>query len=300
LIEKTMNRTFRALIWLMWAALPLIALRYWMVWDQLPIHMATHFNAAGQANGWMTREISLAFALGITLFLLTIFTAILYLAIRQQAPDRMSWAMLGFFYLVMAFMFHVNNSILAYNLEGKPVEMGPFLIALPFAIVMFVAIYMGSKRGEALPAGQLVAEEVHASALWALVLLIPLAIEVFLFRAIPVPAVRAATGLVGALMLICAVFAWQGFQYRFSQGGVEIRTLGFRLRSIPITDIREYGVEPWSALRGYGIRGVGRCRGYVWGNQVVHIKTKSGDVFLGHSEPERIIRDLDAIRSFAH
>jgi hypothetical protein len=43
-----MNRTFRALIWLMWAALPLIALRYWMVWDQLPIHMATHFNAAGQ------------------------------------------------------------------------------------------------------------------------------------------------------------------------------------------------------------------------------------------------------------
>lgn len=295
-----MNRTFKTLIWLMWLALPLTALRYWMVWDRLPLRMATHFNAAGQANGWMTREVSLEFALGITLFLLAIFTGISYMAIRQQVPDRASWAMLGFFYLVVAFMFHVNNSLLAYNLYGKPVEMAPFLIAVPVVVMLFIAVYLGSKRGTAFPEGQMIAEEVHSSWLWALVFLVPLGIEAFLFRTIPVPAVRAGTGLVGLLMLVCAVFAWKGFEYRFSRNGVEIRTLGFRLRSIPTHEIREYGIEPWSVLRGYGIRGVGRCRAYVWGNRVVHIKTRNGDVFLGHSDPERIIRDLDAVRSFAH
>jgi len=296
-----MNRSwFKTLAWLMWLALPLTALRFWMVWDSLPLRMATHFNAAGQANGWMTREVSLAFALGLTVFLLVIFTVICYMAIRQQVPDRVSWSMLGFFYLVVAFIYHVNNSILAYNLTGKPVEMSRFLIAVPFVTVLFIAIYLASKRGTALPEGQIVAEEVHASSLWALVFLFPLALEVVLFRTIPVPAVRVGTGLVAVLMLICAVFAWSGFRYRFSASGVEIRAMGLRLRSIPQAEIREYGIERWTVLRGYGIRGVGRCRAYVWGNKVVHIKTQDGDVFLGHREPERIIRDLDAIRSFAH
>ena len=73
-----MNRTlFRTLTWLMWLALPLTALRFWLVWDQLPLRMATHFGASGQPNGWMTREVSLEFALGITAFLLLVFTAVL-------------------------------------------------------------------------------------------------------------------------------------------------------------------------------------------------------------------------------
>lgn len=294
-----MNRTFKVLIWLMWLALPLTALRYWMVWDQLPIRLATHFNAAGQANGWMTRAVSLEFALGITLFLLVIFTVICYMAIRQETADRVSWSMLAFFYLVIGFMYRVNHGIVAYNLSGKPVEMGPFLIAVPLITVLFVAIYVASRRGVGLPEGRVVAEEVHASSLWALVFLLPLLAEAIAFRLVSEPAVRAGAGLIALLMLACAAFAWSGFRYRFSSAGVEIRSLGFRLRSIPLGEIREYGVERWSVLRGYGIRGVGRCRAYVWGNQVVHIKTQEGDVFLGHSEPQRIIRDLDAIRASA-
>lgn len=295
-----MNRTFKAFTWLMWLALPLTALRYRMVWDRLPVRMATHFNAAGQANGWMTREVSLEFALGLTAFLLTIFTGICFMAIRQQVPDRVSWSMLGFFYLVMGFIYHVNDSIVGYNLTGRPVELGPFLIAVPFVVVLFIAIYLGSKRGAALPDDQIVAEEVHSSSLWALVFLFPLTLELVLFQTIPVPAVRIGTGFVALLMLVCAIFAWSGFQYRFTRAGFEIRTMGFRLRSIPLAQIREYGIEGWSVLRGYGIRGVGRSRAYVWGNKVVHIKTQDGDVFLGHSDPEKIVRDLDTIRQSAH
>jgi hypothetical protein len=35
----------------------------------------------------------------------------------------------------------------------------------------------------------------------------------------------------------------------------------------------------------------------VWGNKVVHIKTSNGEVFLGHSDPQRIVRDLDRVMS---
>jgi hypothetical protein len=97
------------------------------------------------------------------------------------------------------------------------------------------------------------------------------------------------------LFFVLAAFAWSGFQYRFGPAGVEISTLGFRLRSVPLVQIESYAVEPWSLLRGYGIRGTGDTRAYVWCNQVVHIKTAHGDVFLGHSDPERIVRDLDSI-----
>jgi len=57
--------------------------------------------------------------------------------------------------------------------------------------------------------------------------------------------------------------AWSGFQYRFLRHGVEIRMLGFRLRSIPKQSIVSYSIEPWAFIRGYGIRGIGSTRAYV-------------------------------------
>ena len=98
---------------------------------------------------------------------------------------------------------------------------------------------------------------------------------------------------IGSLALV-----WSGFQYRFLRHGVEIRTLGFRLRSIPKQAIVSYSIESWGLPRGYGIRGIGNTRAYVWGNKVVHIKTTNGDVFLGHSDPEKIVRDLDEMTGF--
>ena len=50
------RRIFQIAILFLWLALPLVALQYTQVWDQLPAHVATHFNAAGQANGWMSPE----------------------------------------------------------------------------------------------------------------------------------------------------------------------------------------------------------------------------------------------------
>jgi hypothetical protein len=100
-------------------------------------------------------------------------------------------------------------------------------------------------------------------------------------------------------VIAIATFAmsWSGFQYCFLRQGVEIRMLGFRLRSIPKQSIVSYSIEPWAFVRGYGIRGIGNTRAYVWCNQVVHIKTSNGEIFLGHNDPERIVRDLDRVMS---
>ena len=75
-----------------------------------------------------------------------------------------------------------------------------------------------------------------------------------------------------------------------------ISTLGFRLRSIPLQNIRAYAVAPWSPLGGYGIRGIGERRAYVWGNTGVRMMLSDGEVFLGHREPEKIMNDLNLIR----
>ena len=146
--------------------------------------------------------------------------------------------------------------------------------------------------------GDVLAEETHSG--WACSLLIlpamigpVIALSLARTAAVLWPAIL--TGLFG--LGVCAI-AWSGFQYRFLRHGVEIRMLGFRLRLIPKQSIVSYSIEPWAFIRGYGIRGIGSTRAYVWGNQVVHIKTSDGEIFLGHSDPERIVRDLDLVTGF--
>jgi hypothetical protein len=141
------------------------------------------------------------------------------------------------------------------------------------------------------------AEETHTGRVWTLPLLFALigpAISLSQPRTRTTVVVGAAL-FVGLIALGVGAMAWSGFQYRFLRHGVEIRMLGFRLRSIPKQSIVGYSIEPWAFIRGYGIRGIGSTRAYVWCNQVVHIKTSNGDIFLGHSDPARIVRDLDMV-----
>jgi hypothetical protein len=141
----------------------------------------------------------------------------------------------------------------------------------------------------------LLVEETHSARAWILLILPALIVPLIAASMIPVPAVRLALALVGLIGFATIAAACSGFQYRFLKQGVEIRVLGFRIRSIPREQIQSYQADSWSALRGYGIRGVGNTRAYVWGNKVVHLKTSNGDIFLGHSDPARIVRDLDKV-----
>src|SRR5439155_25142398 len=121
-------------------------------------------------------------------------------------------------------------------------------------------------------------------------------VELGVIAAIPLNGLRWVMALPAALLVGAAALAWSGFHYRFSGHGVEISTLGFRLRSIPLQDIKAYSVAPWNPMGGYGIRGIGERRAYVWGNAGVGLMLSDGEVFLGHREPEKIMNDLKLIR----
>src|SRR5580704_5022717 len=141
------RRAFQFLTWLSWLALPLIALRYWQVWDQLPLRMATHFDINGQPNGWMTREVALWFSLGLTAFLLVVFTVVLLIVYSAKKTDTASWATLAFFYFVIGFTFYGNNLVLDYNLHGTSAQPGPVLFLIPLAILILIAVVLGARRG---------------------------------------------------------------------------------------------------------------------------------------------------------
>jgi hypothetical protein len=129
-----------------------------------------------------------------------------------------------------------------------------------------------------------------------MVLGLPTIAFVLLIAQVPLPGLKLALGLGVVLMVLGAVTAAAGFRYVFTPAGVEVRTLDFRLRSIAAHDITSYAVDRWNALGGYGIRGIGEKRAYVWGNRGVRIKTSEGEVFLGHNDPEKIVRDLDLVK----
>src|SRR5450755_1447681 len=169
------RRIFHFAIVLLWLALPLVALQYRQVWEQLPVHVATHFNAAGQANGWMSREEATEFGVGFEACLLVIFTALLLYTARSDAGS-FPWALLVFCALILEFMVEVNRSIVNYNLQGTPMQLEGMLIAIPIAAVLLLAIYIASKREAPLPSGagaatELLVEEMHSGRVWGLLLL---------------------------------------------------------------------------------------------------------------------------------
>jgi hypothetical protein len=145
---------------------------------------------------------------------------------------------------------------------------------------------------------EILAVETHNGRVWSAIIL--------LILIVPALALAFAPGAplwplipIGVTGLFTTVMAWTGFQYRFLRHGVEVRMLGFRLRSIPRSTIVSYAIEPWAFIRGYGVRGLGRTRAYVWGNKVVHIHTANADIYLGHNDPARVIRDLDQMMGLA-
>ncbi len=294
-----MNRkSFHIAMWLEWLVLPVVALRYWRVWDQLPSRLATHFNAAGQPNGWMPRETSLWFILGLLTVVLAVFTLVVYVA-QRSGPKAIAWAMLGFSYFVVLFIAAANEAVLKYNLSGEPIQFSRYMLAIPIPIAVLILAILVSQRGSQLPAGKLIAEEVHGSPLWgSAFLMLGLFALAALVRVAEV-AVRVPFAIVSLVFLVVGAAAWSGFHYCFTAQGLDIRALGFRLKSIPAQQVQRYAVDRWKAIGGYGIRGIGNCRAYVWGNKGVWITTASERVFLGHSEPERLVRDMDRMMKVA-
>lgn len=283
---------FRALTALMWIALPANALLYALWWDHLPPRLATHFDFANHPNGWMSREGSLAFAVFFATSLAAMATWILS---RVKKTDAAAWGLLTLFYVIQGTLLWAENATVDYNVHGTAVNAAPVFAVGIGAAVLLVILALGTRRGAELPAKNSLADETHSSTAFALVLGLPTIAFAILIARIPLAGLKLALGLGMMLMIVGAAMAGSGFHYIFTPAGVEIRTLGFRLRSIPAYEIESYYVDNWNVLGGYGIRGIGERRAYVWGNRGVRIKTLEGQVFLGHDDPEKIVRDLDLV-----
>jgi hypothetical protein len=289
---------YKAAMGFMWLALPFIGLRYWQVWNQLPARMVTHFGAGGRPNGWMSPQESLTVSLILIAIPLAVFTGTLLYALRRvHQPDATTWALMGLFYVVNAVVAFVCDVVLRYNLTQASLPVVPVGFAIFLSIFIFLAIFLRAQRGATLASTAVISEQTHGSRRIALVFLIPAAAMIASAITVPIPGVKLALAAAALVVLGCAAMAWDGFHYSFSPAGIEVRTLGFRLRSIHAAEIQNYATDRWNALGGYGIRGLGDRRAYVWGNRGVRIKTSQGEVFLGHNDPEKIVRDLDLVRN---
>ena len=187
------SKSYRTMATLLWLALPLTAFQFWRVWNELPARMASHFGAAGQPNGWMSRETLAIFFLVLLTFLLTTFT---WALTRVRKPDALAWSLLAMFYVVAGVLLSVNSAVLKYNLYGRPLNILPELVVVFIAAFVVTGVALGAKRGPVLPRQTAVAdlEEVHASLLWALLFAALTAIELAVIAVIPLPGLRLRNG----------------------------------------------------------------------------------------------------------
>ena len=87
--------------------------------------------------------------------------------------------------------------------------------------------------GQAVLHSDLLAEETHSGRVWSVVILAALLGPALSAALLPSTPARVALGVVTVIGLGALAMAWSGFRYRFLRDGVEIWTLGLRLRSIP-------------------------------------------------------------------
>jgi|SRR5450432_1286525 len=117
---------YKPAVLLTWLPLAIVALKYWRVWDRLPMRMAVHFDGNWQPNGYTSRQGSLIDALGMLAAMQVLFT-IAFFIVRARKPEAL-WPTLLFSYAFLAFFWYANNSIVEWNLSHPPAHselMGP-------------------------------------------------------------------------------------------------------------------------------------------------------------------------------
>lgn len=309
------DRVRRLMAWAPLVGVAALAIRAVMVWDRLPARMMSHFDAHGTPNGWMSKSEFFVVSFAV---LAPVFTLLPVMTERVARRKRATgWALLALNWMIAAVILSVFWGAIDANLAQTRLNPLPVWIFVAALIPLALAISVDwrwwlSRRREAAfleqhgPV-QVVAEERHGSAAMAAFMLAIIAVVLGIaFSAAPKGAgslpmlIPAGVGLV----LIAAVYwAWRGFVYRFTSAGVEIRALGLKLRRIPLSEIKGFSAErvnPLIDFGGWGIKGFGSDTAYIWGGHTaLHIKTYTGDVYLGHEDPDRLVRDLEALMKTA-
>jgi len=309
------DRVRRVMAWAPMAGVAVFLVRAGLVWERLPARMMSHFDAHGNPDGWMGKSEFFAVSL---LLLLPVFVLLEYMADRVgRRKAVVGWALIALTWLSAAMVLSVMWGAIDANLYQTRLNVFPVWILAIATVPLALGIgidwrwWMSRQRRKAAAEHvgpvQVTAEERHGSSWMALIMLtIAGLVTVLPLAALPKQA-RTATlwtvAVVGLVLLVAVYWAWRGFVYRFTNAGVEIRALGLRLRRIPLSQIKEFRserVNPLTDFGGWGIKGFGSDTAYIWGGRTaLHIKTYTGDVYLGHENPDRLVRDLEALMKTA-
>jgi hypothetical protein len=283
----------KILIIVPWATIPILALHFSAVRNDLPARIAVHFDMNGRPNGWQSPEMFVGFS---TFFLLLAITVMSFVLLRSFRLRSLTVAVTLIHYFTIGVVFVVCWQVLDHAAYGRPMsQIWPMPGAIPamgLMLAILALVQMPHAGLQPSSMGVLIAEEHHKSPLQLLWILPGAAIGLWMAFTLP-----SAGRLIG--VFLTAIMAWvgfavlEGFKYIVRSDGVQVKGFLLPLRFIPRSSIHSYRTEPWTGL-GYGIRLTCTGTAYIWGGKnVVNIATDHGNVMLGHYSPERLISDLD-------
>lgn len=285
-VEKT-------LIALPWIFVPLLAIHFASLWNQLPQRIATHFDARGNPNGWQSPSTFAMFSFVLLLFTLVVLN---FAMVRTFRARSMARTLTLVSYLVIGTSFTMLWQTLDHAAYGRPMsQVWPIPLVFPLMLLLLALVLCAqlpqlSTRPSADAA--LIAEEQHRS-LFQLLFAAPGVFIGFWLATHALGVPRFLGIFLMVLMGWVTIVILDGFRYLVRSDGVQIKGFLLPLRFIPRSSIHSYRMQPWTGL-GYGIRLTSSGTAYIWGGRnVVNIVTDSGDVMLGHDHPERLIHDLD-------
>ncbi len=166
------SRNWRIAMIVPWLAFVAMLLDIWRAYDSLPAVIASHFNAAGVANGFAPKQSVIITIIGVSFGLLCLFTFILS---RFPQISGLGWLVMVAEFWGIGILFGITHGTLQVNLgEAKTLD---FPIGI-WSLIMGGALLVGEvgrvrvARKRAREYGELIAEETHASPVMGMVFLV--------------------------------------------------------------------------------------------------------------------------------
>jgi len=117
-------KTFRIYALLLWTAVPLVSLRYWAVWNRLPVSLITRFDPEQLERPIVSesRERALLVSIVTLSVIASIGTTASAFSIRRRAAGAGAWMWLSSVYCITGVFVWCQFSMLSYQLTGLPMN----------------------------------------------------------------------------------------------------------------------------------------------------------------------------------
>jgi uncharacterized protein DUF1648 len=283
-------------------AVAALVARFAWIAGELPARVAIHFDAEGRPNGWMGRA---PFGLSMTTLLLAELGVSAW-ALGRLGHRRFDALIAGLLSLFIVAETAVFWEVLEMNRGGSTPRWGRVIVAAAVAALVpplaaFLAGHDPRLSRASPPSGEApLAVERHVSRarFW---INLPFCLGLVIgWFAVPGRIGRGVVLLLAAITGYFMALIWTGFRYRFLRSGVDVRGLRRSLQFVPAAEIRSWDVRPIDPLRqfgGWGIRGGGATRAYVWGGRrALRLETSRGEIWLGHDDPDRLAACLERLK----